>query len=110
MILGRHSYVFVYANALGTREELIDFFNQLPGIAAWRYEIPNCFYIVADLTAEQLAHGANGRFGGRGYFLYVQYNFLNSEGWLPQPSWSILNEQKIMETDDSKRALEPPKR
>lgn len=89
-----YAYVLIYSNALGTRQEVKDYLDNIPEILDWRYDMPNAFYIVSDepdadvLAAklmEQAPEGAS--------FLLLGYTD-NSQGLLSKETWSLLNNKR----------------
>ena len=85
--MARHAYLFVYAEDLGTREDLRDFLDGLPEVLNWRYDLPNAFYIVSESEASELAKKIKRI--GDGRFVVTEIPE-NSDGWLPRRSWEIV--------------------
>jgi hypothetical protein len=89
----KKSYVFIYNSTVGDRDTVKDWLNDIPEIIHWRFDIPNSFYLVSEKNAEWLAAKINLRTGKRGRFLITEYSD-NSQGWLSEDSWYLLNNKK----------------
>ena len=99
--MARRAYLFVYAEDLGTREELRDFLDGLPEVLNWRYDLPNAFYIVSESEASELAKKI--RRIGDGRFVVTEIPE-NSDGLLPARSWAIVI-HKVLPDGTSKSAV-----
>lgn len=98
----KKSYVLIYSDDLGTREEVRDFLDAQSKILNWRWELPNAFFLVSELSAHELAALVH-RLNEKARFLITEYAAVNSEGWLGNNAWKILNEQALPgETQDKK--------
>ncbi len=100
----RRSFVVVYSDSLGTRDEIKAFCNDVPGIQNWRYDIPNCFYVAADYTAKELSAAIHGRFGGKGQFLVLEYDHDRSSGYMTLDTWWLLQQKELI-PEETKRAF-----
>lgn len=83
----RHVYLFVYAADLGDREDVRDHLDGLPEVLHWRCDLPNAFYLVSDVSADELAKKIRAL--GDGRFIVTEIP-KNSDGRLPQRSWEII--------------------
>lgn len=86
------TYLFVYSDDFGTREDVKVLVEGIREIVDWRYDLPNAFYLVSDKTADQLAdlfisRKPNGRF-------LITEIVSNRQGWLPQSTWEFLNKKR----------------
>ena len=88
----RKSYMLIYSDSLGSRDEVKDCLNSLSEVLTWRYDMPNSFYIVSDYTANQIAKSIQDSIGN-GRFLVTEISS-NKQGWLPPESWYLINEKK----------------
>lgn len=84
------AYVLIYSDMLGTREEVRDFIDGIPEITFWRYDLPNTFYLVSELSADELSDVVQGLNRKRARFLVIEVGS-NKQGWLPRETWSVLN-------------------
>ena len=83
----KRTYLLVYAADLGDREDVRDHLDDMPEVLHWRYDLPNAFYLVSDVSAEELANKIKPL--GNGRFIVTEIT-KNSEGWLPLRSWEII--------------------
>lgn len=89
----RRAYLFIYNDDVGTREEIRDYFNELPEVLNWRYDIPHAFYIVSRCSAREIAEKIR-EFTHDGRFLVVEVT-KNKQGWLPRRTWRFLNDAAL---------------
>ena len=93
------AYVLVYSDEVGTGEQVKAYLDNMR-ITAWRYSIPNCFFVVsaqsaAVLAAELRAHAPQGRF-------LIAEVAANSFGWLLEDDWHLLHELRLPQADEEK--------
>ena len=84
----RKSYLLVYNDNFGTREEAKEVLNKIAEISNWRYDMPYMFYIVSEYSAKQIASKIREHIG-KGAFIVTE-NTDNSYGWLNGESWYLL--------------------
>ena len=100
----KRSYLMIYNDRLGTREAVRDFLDGRAEILHWRYDLPNTFYLISHLSAEELYEVVQGFNRKRGLFLICEVGS-NSQGWLPEKTWTLLNaEYARKESIDARRA------
>jgi hypothetical protein len=67
----------------------------MPAMEVWRYDLPNCFYIVshadANLLSDQFMKAAGDKHGK----FFITELTGNTQGWLDQETWLIMNEKKL---------------
>jgi hypothetical protein len=51
----RRLFLLTYGDELGTREEVKNAIDANSLILNWRYDLPHSFYLVADISAKELA-------------------------------------------------------
>ena len=90
----KKSYIFVYNDTVGTREEVKNVLDKMPHVKTWRYDMPNVFYIVSDASAQQIAKQFESIAGTKGRFLFLEHTE-NSQGRLTQKSWFLLNNKHL---------------
>lgn len=83
-------YVLIFGFP-ATLESVRAVVDTMPEILAWRYDLPNAFYLLSYHTAEQIAQSYRTRRRNEGMFLVVEINRLNMQGWLSQDTWHLLN-------------------
>ena len=88
-----HAYLFIYDDAVGTREQLKEFLDKRPEVIShWRYDLPHAFYLVSEKTAQELYAMLQEWNQERGRFLICEVG-TNKQGWLPKKTWTLLNEK-----------------
>lgn len=92
----KHSYIFAYGPKLGSYNEIKTFLDKSKIIETWRYEIPNVFLIVSNKSAEEISDRIRRRFKGRELMHLILEYTDNSEGWLSERSWHMLNEKETL--------------
>lgn len=89
----KRAYLLIYDHEVGTREEVREFLDEQPEILHWRYDLPNTFYLISDLSAEDLYEIFQNFNREHGRFLVSEVGS-NSQGWLPRKTWTLLNEKR----------------
>lgn len=87
------AYLFLYNDEIGSREDLTDFIDGQSTILNWKYELPNCFYLVSEKSAQELSELVRGYSGKRGRFLIMECS-TNRQGLLDPDTWKFLREKK----------------
>lgn len=92
----RKSYIFVYSDKLGSREEVKQLINKIPEIIHWRYDLPNCFYIVSEESAKTLSSLIMNKGKGKSArFVINEFNeSVEYEGILTVDSWYLIQNKK----------------
>lgn len=90
----RKAYLFIYDNNVGTREKLQDIFNQMGKVLTWRFDIPNCFYIVSEHSAQQLYEEFVSMNGINGRFMFIEAT-TNRQGQMLADTWFFLTNKKV---------------
>lgn len=94
----RRSYIFVFEDKFGTQEAIKDYIDLIPEILNWRYELPNSFFLVSELSAQELYEKIKP-FNAVGKFL-ISETTGNKQGWLVKDSWNIMN-KKLLPGEDA---------
>lgn len=84
----RRVYLLAYSDTLGTREQVKAVLGSISGIIHWRYDMPNTFYLVAELTADQIMRSIAAQLSG-GRFLVTEIHE-NRQGMLPKDTWFLI--------------------
>jgi hypothetical protein len=85
----KKSYLFLYDGNVGTREQMKDVLNIMSRVYTWRFDIPNCFYVISEFSAQQLydefieINGTNGR------FMFIEAS-ANRQGQMLPDTWYLL--------------------
>ncbi len=98
--MSRRSYLFVYSDDLGTREQVKDYIDSVREIVNWRYELPNSFFLVSDLSAHDLAQKIRAFSKDKGKFIISELTS-NKQGWLVPKTWKIINEKALPDGEPS---------
>lgn len=86
------SYLFVYNDLCGPRATITAILDRMPEVLNWRYDIPNCIYVVSRASAQELADSFRRNGGGAGTWLFAEAT-ANKQGWLSQDTWAFLNDK-----------------
>ena len=90
----KKSYLFIYSNKFGSRDEVRDLIKRTYEIITWRFDIPNSFYLVSESSADDLSEIFLKYSNEEGLFLIVEIKD-NYQGWLPERSWSLINDKEL---------------
>ena len=82
-----NKYLLVYADSLGSREQVKEVLNGMSEVAHWRFDMPNSFYIYSDSTARELLDKIRAMRGGQGRCVIVKMD--QYYGWLPNTTWDF---------------------
>jgi hypothetical protein len=91
----KKTYLFVYNDLFGTREQVKQYINSIPQISHWRFDLPNCFYIVSEYDSNTLANFFMNLTGRRGFFILAEIVPSNSQGLLSEGSWYLINNKNF---------------
>lgn len=90
----RRSYLFVYSDDVGPRDDVRDFLDSVPEILNWRYDLPNSFYLVSEKSANELAQKVREFTKDSGRFIILEIT-KNKQGWLPKSTWTMINRKSL---------------
>lgn len=91
----KKAYILIYDNVAGSREEIKAALDKMPSITHWRYDIPNCFYLVSQSSAQELYETFVGINGGKGRFMFMEASS-NSQGLMLEETWYFLSNKAYM--------------
>jgi len=91
-------YIFNYSDTAGSREDVKKWLNQEDKVNTWRYDLPHCFYIVSDASANTLSKSFIQFNGNKGRHLIAEITN-NRQGLLTTESWATMRMRKF-NTDD----------
>lgn len=94
----KKAYLFAYNDRLGPREEVKEYIDTFDLISHWRYDLPNCFYLISESSAEEISERIAKYFGERGMFLVVEIG-QNKQGRLLADAWHLVNEKDFTENE-----------
>ena len=93
----KRSYLFIYDDAVGTRNQLKGFLSKRPEVSHWRYDVPHAFYLVSEKSVEELYEIIQEFNQKQGRFLICEVGE-NKQGWLTKKTWTLLNEKRYKDT------------
>lgn len=85
----RQAYIFIYDNGVGTRDKVKDILNTMKTVNTWRFDIPNCFYVISDYSAQQLYDEFVSINGKLGRFMFIEAS-ANRQGQMLPDTWHLL--------------------
>jgi hypothetical protein len=84
-------YLFAYSNGFGLREDISHFLSSCSLVQNWRFDMPNCYYIASDNSAQEIAKAIQDEFPNK-RFLVTQMLADKYQGWLPRSTWNFIRE------------------
>lgn len=90
----RKSYIFIYNDEVGTREEVKNIIDSMKKIAIWRFDIPHSFYVISDYTAKELYDEFVQKNGTKGRFMFMETN-ANRQGQMLSDTWYLLTNKTL---------------
>ena len=93
------AYLLVYSDELGSRAEVKSIVDSIDEITFWKFDMPNCFYILSSATSKTIATMIRTKSGVNGKFLLSEIPD-NSFGWLSSETWKIIQEKKPIYVSD----------
>ena len=91
--MDKWTYLLVYNEAVGTRDEVKSFLNSRPEILNWYYCLPNTFFVVSNKTATGLQQVMREFTKDKGWFLILDTN-ADCDGWMPRKAWDFVKTPK----------------
>lgn len=88
----RKSYLFVYNSGVGSREGVKKYLDSLPQIINWRHSLPNSFYLVSELSADEISNLILEFTKKKGLFVITEFTS-STQGWLTEKSWAMINKK-----------------
>lgn len=89
----RKAYLFLYDADVGTRERMKDVLSSMGRINTWRFDLPNCFYVISDFTAQQLYDEFSSINGTNGRFMFIEASS-NRQGQMVPDTWHLLTHKR----------------
>lgn len=94
----RKSYILVFGDTTGTKDQLKEILNKMNTIITWRTDMPHSFYLVSANTAQEIYDDLIAVKGKEGRFLISEVSD-NSQGLLPKDSWYFIQNKKLKPKD-----------
>ncbi len=93
-------YLLVYSELIANRSTLKRWAEESGLVVTWRYDLPNCFYLVSEASAKELSDELTANFGLRFRFLITEISE-NREGGLPVDTWAFLQNKRAKSLEES---------
>jgi hypothetical protein len=85
----RRAYTLIYNSTLGTFEEVKKWATDSKQVVTWRYELPNCFWLISENSAVEIHEDIERQFGTRGRYIVTEVTD-NRQGRLTTEGWYLL--------------------
>lgn len=89
----KKAYLFVYNDTVGTRDQVKTILDAMPEVITWRYDLPNCFYVISYDSAHTVSEAFRSRHGDTGLWIFVEVAD-NKQGWMQKRTWHLLNNKE----------------
>ena len=83
------AYLFLYDDAVGSREQLRGVLDSMLQVTNWRFDLPHCFYVVSPYSAEDLYNAFVKKNGTKGRFMFIEAS-ANRQGLMLPDTWYLL--------------------
>ncbi len=87
------SYLFIYNNDVGSRDEVKGVIDSMSNVKTWRYDMPYVFYVISEQSAEQLYQQFAAINGKKGRFMFIEASE-NSQGQMLEETWYLLSHKR----------------
>lgn len=84
-----YSYLFLYDDSVGSREQLKVVLNSMPQVTTWRFDLPHCFYVISPYSADDLYNAFVQKNGAKGRFMFIEAS-ANRQGLMLPDTWYLL--------------------
>jgi hypothetical protein len=88
----KKAYIFIFSDLTIDKKKVRECLDGMSIILDWRTDMPNTYYLISEASAEEIATTIRNKIG-QFRFLVTEYS-LNSQGWLPDEDWYLLNNLK----------------
>lgn len=83
-------YLFIYSDKMGDRESIKNSLDSIVEILDWRYDLPNCFYLISECSANELSNLIYHKYEERPCRFIISEIQTNRQGYLPKDTWTFL--------------------
>lgn len=87
------AYLFLFNTEVGSREELKAVLSKMPRVATWRFDLPHCFYIISESSAQELYDEFISFNGKKGRFMFIEAS-TNRQGQMLSDTWFLLTNKR----------------
>lgn len=95
----KKSYLLLYSSRFGSRDEVKELVDSMSIITDWRFELPNSMFLISEASAQEIYNRLTKGSDPEGGMLVVEYS-KNSQGWLNDKSWHLLEHKKRKPADE----------
>lgn len=89
----RRVYLFVYSDLMGNRDAMRELVDSIPQILDWCYDMPNSFYIISVLSANELSEVIRSSYSGSHARFIISEITENRQGYLPKKTWDFIKSE-----------------
>lgn len=100
------AFLIVYSGRAGSATDVEAWADSCPLVSHWRYDLPQCVYVLSAATPDELARNFAAATGGRGGFLVSEVTD-QSSGLLPAETWHMLRFKEPLSAAGGRAAREP---
>jgi hypothetical protein len=90
----RRAYLLLYSADIGDRAFVKKWVQESPLVLTWRYDLPNCFYVISEASAQDLCDSFRAYTGPKGRFMFMEASD-NRQGFLPADTWYLLRNKSV---------------
>lgn len=88
----KNNYLFAYSDSLGDREAVKKIIDSIQQIDNWLYDIPNCFYLKSESSADKLVDLIKEKVEVNYPVFFITEIPSNRQGYLTKDVWDFLNQ------------------
>ncbi len=83
------AYLLIYDTVAGSREEIKAILNGMARVKTWRFDMPNCFYVISESSAQELYEEFVAANETKGKFMFIEAS-ANRQGQMLPDTWYLL--------------------
>jgi hypothetical protein len=91
------AYIFSFSPLVGTMDQVKAYLDSLPQIKNWRFEMPNCFFLISPESAQTLVELilVFTKRNSTARFIIMEVGD-HKQGWLTEEGWAFLNNKPVV--------------
>jgi hypothetical protein len=86
----KKAYALIYGSTLGTMEDVKKWATASSVVVTWRYELPNCFWLISENSAQEIHDDISKAFPSKSRRYIVTEIDDNRQGMLTPEGWYLL--------------------
>lgn len=94
------AYLLIFGDTAGNKDDVKKALNEMKKVKTWRTDMPHCFYVISDSSAQELYEEFISINGSKGRFIFAE-TIGNRQGLLPSDSWYLLRNKKLKPKESS---------